>query len=435
MKRKCRATEQELWLPVQELSSPSNPFYEKLNGVLSEHGFDDFVEELCAPYYTEGTGRPSIVPGVYFRMMFVGYFEAIQSERGLCWRIGDSLSLRTFVGLELTESVPNHSALSRIRCRYGLSVQVRVFEWVLEVLREQKLLNGRKLGVDSTTLEANAAMRSIVQKTSGKTYKAWLKELAEAEGIENPDTTDTTRMDRKRKKKVSNQEWTHPHDPDAQIARMKNGTTRVAHKVEHAVDLQTGALVAVEVYGGSAADTQTLESTLNSAENYLPEKSEEIVADAGYHSNAVLRELASNGQRSYIPEPKRKGRNWKGKTQAQNDVYRNRERIKRAKGKKLQRLRGELVERAFQHTYDRCGMKRLYLRGRENIMKRLLLHACGFNLSLILRRDLGYGTPKGFARQLIFQFIRFIQRSALAKIECLHLYGIHVGPLCRPLST
>ena len=330
-------------------------------------------------------------------MIWIGYLEGIGSERGICWRVQDSLSLRTFLGLSLETPVPDHSSLSRIRQRLGTGVLVEIFGWVLEVLRTEGLLRGKCLGVDSTTLEANASMKRIQHRVDGKTYREFLKNLAQADGETNPSPQDLSRRDRKRAKKVSNKDWEHPVDPDARISRMKNGTTRMAHKVEHAVDMESGAIAAVEVYGGSEGDTQTIDRTLSAAAAHTEEHPEEVVADAGYHSNDVLETLAADGTRTYIAERKQGRRNWKGKEEARNAVYANQARMQRPKGKSLQRRRGERVERTFQLLYDRCGLRRCTLRGAQNILKRLLMQASGFNLCLVMRKLFGKGTPRGMA--------------------------------------
>ena len=272
---------------------------------------------------------------------------------------------------------------------------------MLEQLAESGLVSGKTLGIDATTLEANAAMRSIVRRDTGEDYTAFLTRLAQASGIETPTAADLARFDRKRKKKTSNKDWTHPHDPDAKVAKMKDGSTHMAHKVEHAVDMETGAVVGVTVQGADQGDTATLVETLVTAaeqvEAVLPEGSgvEEVVADKGYHSNETLVDLAAVGVRSHIAEPERGRRNWKGREEARDAVYGNRRRIRSERGRRLQRRRGELVERPFAHLYETGGMRGVYLRGHPNILKRLLVHVAGLNLGLLLRQMIGVGTPRG----------------------------------------
>ena len=402
--------QQDLWVPTGSMPvAPGHPFYRRLNELLREHGFDAFVEGLCRKFYHDQLGRPSIPPGVYFRMLLIGYFEGIDSERGIAWRCADSRTLGEFLGYGLTESTPDHSSLSVIRHRIDLETHQEVFTWVLKILATEKLLQGQTLGVDATTLEANAAMRSIVRKDTGQPYEAFLQDLAKASGIETPTREDLARIDRSRKNKASNKDWTHPHDPDAKITQMKDGTTHLAHKAEHAVDMQTGAVVAVTLQPADQGDTDTIYETIVEATEQLREVADdpktagqicsqwmqEVVSDKGYHSNQVLVDLAEMSLRTYTSEPRRRGRRvWKGRRAEREAVYANRRRIRGPRGKRLLRRRGELVERTFAHAYETGGMRRTHLRGRENILKRLLIHIGGFNLGLVMRRRSGIGKPR-----------------------------------------
>jgi transposase len=268
--------------------SPGHAFYDRLQAVLIEAGFDRFAEAQCRPYYAEKRGRPSLPPGRYFRMHLVGYFEGIDSERGLEWRCADSLSLREFLRLGTTERVPDHSWLSKTRSRLPLEVHQAVFAWVLERLAEHGLIRGDRLGVDASTMEANAALRTIVRRDSGEGYREMLERLAEESGIATPSAEDLIRLDRKRKgKRLSNAEWASPTDPEARIAKLKDGRTHLAYKPEHAVDLDTGAIVAAEVHPADQGDTATLPGTLAAAEANLaavgaaptPEDPAGLVAD------------------------------------------------------------------------------------------------------------------------------------------------------------
>ena len=250
MGKKKRRQQKDLWVATSEMPvPPGHPFYVALEDLLKKHQFDDFVERRCAQFYAPRMGRPSLEPGVYFRLLVVGYFEGLGSERGIAWRAADSLALREFLGLKLSESPPDHSTLSRTRRLIDVQTHAAVFDWVLQRVGEAGLLKGKTLGIDATTLEANAALRSIVRRDSGEGYDEFLKGLAQASGIETPTRQELVKLDRKRKKKGSNQEWKHPHDPDARITKMKDGRTHLAHKAEHAVDLETGAIVAVTVQG------------------------------------------------------------------------------------------------------------------------------------------------------------------------------------------
>jgi len=397
--------------------SPGHAFYDRLQSVLAKAGFDRYVEDLCAPFYAFRKGRPSIPPGRYFRMHMVGYFEGIDSERGIEWRCADSLSLREFLQLDTEEGVPDHSSLSRIRSRLSLELHQDVFAWVLGVLAEAGLVRGDRIGVDASTMEANAALKTIVRKDTGEGYRQMLHGLAKDSGMETPTNEDLSRMDRKRKgKKLSNKDWESSSDPDAKIARMKDGRTRLAYKPEHAVDLDSGAVVAAEIHPADEGDTNTLGKTLKAAGANLsrvgmgpcPDDPAELVADKGYHSRAVLKELDGSPWKSRIAEPKRKGLNWwHGDHEARRAVYNNRIRLGSGKGTEAAKLRTELAERSFQHTLDRGGMRKTWLRGQENVQKRYLMHIAGFNLGLLMRELTGYGTPKGAADAWNFVFVGF----------------------------
>ena len=405
MSKRQESRQQEMWVPTHTLpETPGHPFYTQLDRLLSEQGFDSYVEELCAPYYAQSLGRPSIAPGVYFRLLMIGYFEGLGSERAIAWRVADSFSLRGFLGYALTDSTPDHSSLSRIRRRLPVEVHQAVFNWVLKVLADHDLLTGKTVAVDATTLEANAAMRSIVRRDTGKAYHEYLEGLAQAEGIPTPTKQDLARLDKKRANKASNKDWEHPHDPDARITKMKDGRTHLAHKAEHTVDLDTQALVAVQVCGADAGDTTSLSGSLVQAGSTLQEVEavaektalSEVVADKGYHSNAPMKTLKTAKIRSYVSEPDRGRRNWKKDAPAKAAVYANRRRIRGERGKRLQRLRAEYAERSFAHTYETGGMRRTHLRGHTNIYKRLCIHGGAFNLGLAMRKLTGRGTPRGF---------------------------------------
>ena len=395
-----------MWVPTTDLpTAASHPFYRRLNRLLHDGGFDAFVEAQCAPFYAETMGRPGVPPGIYFRLLLIGYFEGIDSERGIAWRAADSLALRDFLGLNLDDASPDHSTISRTRRLIDLDTHRAIFTWVLQTLGTAGLVTGKTLGVDATTLEANAAMRSIVRRDTGEGYEAFLMGLATASGIGTPTRADLARLDRKRKKKGSNAEWTSPADPDAKITKMKDGRTHLAHKAEHAVDLDTGAIVAVTIQDASAGDPATLPETLAEAVTQLdqveapdgePVKlADEVVADKGCHSRAVVLDLTMNGFRTYISEPDRGPQCWTNQAEARQAVYGNRRRIRGERGKALLRRRGERLERTFAHAYETGGMRRTHLRGHTNILKRALVHVSGFNLGLVMRRMFGVGTPRG----------------------------------------
>ena len=406
---KSRDEQEQLFVTHENLrAAGGHPFYEALNRVLRKHGFDEFVEKLCEKFYAE-RGRPSVPPGVYFRCLLIGYFEGIDSERGIAWRVADSMSLRSFLGLPLSKNPPDHSTLSRTRRLIDLEEHQHVFAWVLGVLAKAGLVKGKTIGVDATTLEANAALRSIVRRDDGQSYEDYLTELAKASGVETPTRQDLARIDRKRPKKGSNEDWVNPHEPDADITKMKDGSTHLAHKQEHAVDLETGAVVGVTLSGGAEGDTKTIDKTLEEADENLREVREnaddkttkrmaehiaEVVADKGYHSNAVLTGLESVAIRGYISEPERGRRNWKNKHDERDAVHRNRRRVRGERGKALLRKRGELLERPFAHALETGGMRRTHLRRHGNILKRVLVHIAGLNLGLLMRTVFGVGKPR-----------------------------------------
>jgi transposase len=447
-----------LWVTTSELvRGEGHLFYRRLNELLGRHGFDPFVEKLVEEkkIFAETLGRPSIPPGTYMRMMFVGFFEGLSSERAIAWKCADSLSLREFLGYGLTEATPDHSTLSGLRRKFPEEIHREIFDWVLKVAQEEGLLKGRKVAIDATTLEANAAMRTIVRRADGASYQKYLKKLAKAEGIKNPTPEDLGRMDRKRKgKKVSNKEWKSSSDPDARITKMKDGTTHLAHKAEHAVDLSSGVIVAAEIHPADSGDTTTLPQTLMRAEASVdranPEGGiQEVVADRGYHSGEVLGDLHQRGYNTCIPERRQKRRrNWKrlsrkvGEREArrrQRAFYLNRRRLKSDAGKRLLRQRGETVERSFAHVCETGGMRRLHLRGRANILKRYQVHVAAVNLGIVLRTLIGLGTPRGFqgrkallahALSSLLSSMRDLIRSLFGQLRSLSHEPRYTQPFC-----
>ncbi len=400
-----RKTEQApMWISITDLPvSPGHPFYARLNAVLDEAGFDQFVEKQCRSFYAPVMGRPSLPPGRYFRLLLLGYFEGLDSERGIAWRAADSLAVRSFVGLGLDAAAPDHSTISRTRRLIDVETHRAVFTWVQERLVTAGLLKGRTVAIDATTLEANAAMRSIVRRDTGESYQEFLTRLAVASGIKTPTREALARLDRRRKKRTSNKDWESPSDPDAKITKLKDGRTHLAHKAEHAVDLDSSALVAVTLHGADVGDTTSLVDTASAAAEQIeaahahttPAELAEIVADKGYHSNQTMVDLDAVDVRAYIAEPERGRRDWTKTPEAQSPVYSNRRRVRGARGKQLMRRRGEYVERSFAHLYDTGGLRRTHLRGHQNILKRLLVHAGAFNLGILMRKTFGRGTPRG----------------------------------------
>jgi transposase len=426
--RKKRERQEGLWYGGELPTAPGHPFYKRLNEVLDNAGFDPFCETNCASFYHDKLGRPSLAPGLYFRIMMIGFFEGLDSERGIAWRLADSLTLRQFLSIGLDEKTPDHVTISRTRRLIEGETHQRIFTWVLERLAQGGLIKGKTIGVDSTTLEANAAMKSIVRRDTGESYTAYLKRLAEAEGVDAKDPAALRRMDRKRAKKTSNEDWESPSDDEAEITRLKDGRTALAYKAENAVDMETGAILAVTTHGGAAADTATIEATVIEAGiavagvigEQTPEGKyevhpggvEEVVADKGYHSNDVAVGLVEMGVRTYVAEPERGPRNWDGKQAEKEAVYANRRRIEGERGKRLQRQRGERIERNFAHQFDTGGMDRLYVRGKENARKKLFIQAAACNLALLMRSLYGAGKPRAahdLAVEAIFAILAFVK--------------------------
>lgn len=434
-----RKTEQQgLWIATTELpKSPGHPFYQKLNHLLSEVEFDRWIEKRCEPFYAATLGRPSIPPGVYFRMILIGYFEGIASQRGIAWRCSDSRSLAEFLGIAINEQTPDHSSMTRVHQRLPLEVHEEVFVFVLKIAAEKKLLHGKTVAVDSTTLEANAAMKSIERKDSGEDWKEYLTRLAKEAGIENPTDEELRRFDKKRTgKKVSNDDWQSSTDPESRITKMKDGTTHLAYKAEHVVDLDSEFVLAATITPTTHSDAETLMDSVAQAQLNLDAagseaKIKEVAADKGYHKLSTL-ELAEDLEfRTYIPEPTRQYRHrWIDKSLGQQEAhYANRRRMRGQRGKRLQRQRSEKVERSFAHVCETGGARRALLRGKKKVSKRYLIQVAARNLGLLMRKLFGMGTARGlqgsadlfWALQLVIGTFRNRQsatRRAAASIFC-----------------
>lgn len=395
----------DMWVAAADLPrSPGHVFYGKLNALLAEAAFDRRVEALCEPHYADEVGRPGIPPGVYFRMLFIGFFEGLGSQRAIAWRCADSLSLREFLGIPIGKDTPDHSSMTYIRRRLPVEVFVQGFQLVLDIAREKGLLKGKTLAVDSTMLEANAAMRSMVHRVSQKTWRQYLQKLAKEAGIDDPTDDDLRRLDRKRKgKKVSNAEWESPTDPDSRIARMKDGTTHFAYKAEHALDVESDLIVAAEIHHANDPDTDTVLVTTTAARENLEavgnaQTGQELLGDKGYHKAETIDLVDSQlGMRTYIPEPKlAHPRVWTDKPpEHRAAVYRNRRRVRGARGRRLSRKRSEFAERSFAHLCETGGTRRVWLRGRENVAKWYVTRAAARNLAVLMRALFGIGTPRG----------------------------------------
>ncbi len=398
-----KGKQESLWVSGKDLPrSAGHPFYSALEKVLVAGDFDRFVEDLCAEHYAKRQGRPSIPPGMYFRMLFVGYFEGMTSQRGIAWRCQDSLSIRDFLGLGVTEHSPDHSSMTVIRKRLPFEIFEAVFRFVLECAQEQGLLKGKTVAVDATFLEANAAMKSIVRRDTGESWGEYIKRLAEEEGVENPSDDDARRLDRKRKKSVSNEDWVSKTDPDSRIAKMKDGRTHLAYKAEHAVDLETDLVIAASVYRADHSDYESLACTLDDANEHLATVEEDLaiedaVMDKGYHAVETLVECEHRGIRTYIPERRAaRRRNWKNKPAASERAFRaNRRRVRGPRNAGLQRRRSEYVERTFAHSCETGGGRRSHLRGVYDVGKRWLCQLAARNLGVLVRSVTGVGTPRG----------------------------------------
>ncbi len=406
---------------------------------------------MASPRSSAGFSTPSgwvgrrCRQGCTFGCFCSATFEGIDSERGIAWRVADSLTLRDSLGYSLSDATPDHSTISRNRRLIDVETHQEIFAWVLKVLAEKGLLKGQTLGVDATTLEANAAMKSIVRRETGEGYGEFLRRLAEESGQPTPTRAELARQDKNRKGKASNDDWTNPHDPDAKITRMKDGRTHLAHKAEHAVDLETGAVVAVTVQPADRGDTQSLEETFSEALENLAAVIEELdedepvmtelVADRGYHSAAVLEHAGTLGLRTYIPEPKRPRRRWKRRTSEKRATYANRRRVQGHRGRKLARWRAEKTERSMAHSYETGGLRRVHLRGHANILKRVLIHLGAFNLGLVMRQLLGAGTPRGLQGRpgRLLATVRVWLAAATPQIDLLaDPMAPHTPPGARP---
>jgi transposase len=382
-------------------------FYEKLNQLLGRHDFDRRVEALCEQYYADASrgGRPSLPPGVYFRMCFIGYFEGIASYRGIAWRCSDSNALRKFLGILLTQTTPDHSTLSYLRQRLPQEVHEQVVGLILDIARQEKLLQGEQLIVDSTLIEANAAMETIRHKETGESYQQYLKKIAAGEGLVEAKANELRSFDKKRPdKSCSNDDWESPSDPEARITKMKDKTTHLAYKVEHAVDVESGLIVASPVYEATKHDSATLATTLEDAQINLVRggsdtEVQEVVADKGYFAIDTLQECEELEVRTYISEKKpsggRKTFKWKDKELDPERRFRNnRRRVRSDTGKSLMKRRGELVERSFAHVCETGGGRRTFLRGKEKVQKRHLLLSMAFNLGVVMRKLFKMGKPR-----------------------------------------
>ena len=426
--RRRREEQRQFWIATQDMPDvPRHVFYEKLNKLLDEGGFDDYVERLCEDYYARGVGRPGIPPGIYFRMLFIGYFEDIGSQRGIAWRCADSLSLKAFLGYEPTEDTPDHSSLTRVRKRLPLEVHKKVFAFVLSLAADHKLLGGKTVLVDATTLEADAAMKSIVRRETGEDWKEYITRLAEEDGVEIQTEEDLRRYDKNRPdKKVSNEQWESSTDPDARITKMKDGRTHLAYKAEHTVDNESEFILDASVYHADRSDADTLLESVTEAQENLDEAESgheiaEAVADKGYHKNETLADCRECRIRTYIPEPERGKRRWTDKPAEYEQAFRaNRRRVRGERSRRLQRQRSERVERSFAHVCETGGARRSWLKGLTDVNKRYKIQAAARNLGLLMRALFGVGKP------------RCLQGGCGGCFCCFCALFEPLIPLCRP---
>ena len=407
--RKKSQEQKEFWIVADRLpkASPSR-FYELLNGTLEGMNFAGEVWEMCAPAYAgaERGGRPGIDPVVYFKMLMIGFFEGLDSERAIAARCADSLSLRGFLGYALDEATPDHSSMTVIRQRLGGDCFARVFAVVLAALQKHGLLKGRHLGIDSSVIEANASLRSLTERNTEEGYWDYVQRLAREAGLETTDGAELRNFDRKRAgKKMSNEQWENPHDPDAKIGRTKDGATDMVYLPEHTVDLDTGAIVQAQVLAGDHRDSEELserviEAVVNVQEAQADPEAlpETLTADKGYFSLLEIGRLQELSLKTVISDPHRAQRRFDKLSSAERQSLARAQRSVSSKyGRKLLRKRGQHIERSFAHVLDAGGMRRATLRGLENLNKRHQIAAACYNLSQLLRQLYGIGTPKQWA--------------------------------------
>jgi transposase len=406
--KKQKLAQGEFWVAAHQLpQSPKSTFYGRLDETLESFEFAEKVRALCAPAYKGGNaGRPGIDPVVYLKMIMVGFFEDLPSERAIAARCADSMSIRRFLNYSLEESTPDHSSFTVIRQRLGLEIYQQIFTLTLQALREHGLLRGKNLGIDSSVIEANASLRALVHRNTEEQYWDYVKRLAAEEGIDPEDTVAVRRFDRHRPGKGSNQQWQNPHDPDAKIGRTKDGATDMIYKPEAVVDLDTGAVVQADVHRGDQADHKEMATRVLEAQQTINQACEQplqtlsvtsVTSDKGYYAVGELEALQHEGIRTVISDPVDNRRVDKLEPQQQRAVRAARRSVKSKSGKALLRRRGMHIERSFAHILDCGGMRRATLRGWENLNKRFKLAAAFYNLSQLMRKLFGFGTPKQVA--------------------------------------
>jgi transposase len=429
---KKKAGQSEFWIAAdQVITSSQGGFYAKLDETLESFGFAAKVRALCAPAYDQsGVGRPGIDPAVYLKMMMVGFFEDLPSERAIATRCADSISIRQFLHYELTEATPDHSSLSIIRQRLAGPIYEQVFTLVLSALQEHGLLKGRNVGIDSSVMEANASLRGLVNRNTGEAYWDYVKRLAAESGIDPQDSAAVRKFDRRRPKKMSNQEWENPADPDAKIGPKKDGATDMIYKPQTVVDLDTGAIVGAEVLPGDQADNQAVATPILEAQQSINASRGEALnqltvqtatADKGYYGVGQLQALQQEQIKTVICDPVSNRRLDKLEPAEQQTVKAARRSTHSNYGKELLRKRGQHIERGFAHILDCGGMRRATLRGRLNLQKRFKLAAAFYNLSQLMRKLIGVGTPKQWAAMNRGALGAFLNRFVLGLLALVHM--------------
>jgi transposase len=425
---KKKEAQPEFWIAANQVVSPAQSgYYAKLEETLESFGFAAKVRALCGPAYDKsGVGRPGIDPVVYLKMIMVGFFEDLPSERAIAARCADSMSIRAFLKYELHEKTPDHSSFTVIRQRLGLEIYQRIFTLTLQALREHGLLRGKNLGIDSSVIEANASLRALVHRNTEEQYWDYVKRLAAESGIDPDDAAAVRKFDRHRPGKGSNQEWVNPYDPDAKIGRTKDGATDMIYKPEAVVDLDTGAIVQAQVHPGDQADHQEMATRVLEAQQNINQAAGEkldtltvnsVTSDKGYYAVNELQALQQEDIRTVIADPIDNRRLDKLEPDEKKAVQAARRSTKSTSGKELLRRRGMHIERSFAHVLDCGGMRRTTLRGWENLNKRFKLAAAIYNLSQLMRKLFGIGTPKQLAargRLLFLQFTYLL--AAIARI-------------------
>ena len=424
--KKQKAAQGELWVATHQLApSPKSAFYARLDETLESFGFAEKVRALCAPTYKNTqAGRPGIDPVVYLKMIMVGFFEDLPSERAIAARCADSMSIRAFLNYSLEEKTPDHSTFTVIRQRLGLEIYQQIFTLTLQALREHGLLRGKNLGIDSSVIEANASLRALVHRNTQEQYWDYVKKLAAENGIDPADTAAVRKFDRHRPGKGSNQEWQNPFDPDAKIGRTKDGATDMIYKPEAVVDLDTGAIVQAEVHPGDQADHKEMAARVLEAQQNINRACEQkldtltvqsVTSDKGYYAVTELQALQSEAIRTVVTDPIDNRRLDKLQPAQQQAVRGARRSVKSKSGKGLLRRRGMHIERSFAHILDCGGMRRATLRGWENLNKRYKLAAAFYNLSQLMRKLFGFGTPKQLAALRRQLFVRLTSLLTLLR--------------------